>query len=112
ARSRHAENKCTTGTPSTFPDALAPVLSGNVLGMPQLRHPVEFWNRADRCAVLISAIKIFDRPRMKASRIATKADYDGALQGHEAATEEMSSPTRDEAKVMGWRKITTCAGSP
>ncbi|EJK74238.1 hypothetical protein THAOC_04094 [Thalassiosira oceanica] len=44
---RRAENKCTTGMPSTFPDALAPVLSGNVLGMPQLRHPGEFWNRAD-----------------------------------------------------------------
>ena len=50
--------------------------------------------------------------RLLKEGIATKADYDGALQGHEAATEEMSSPTRDEAKVMGWRKITTCAGSP
>ncbi|EJK52225.1 hypothetical protein THAOC_28528, partial [Thalassiosira oceanica] len=34
--------------PSTIPDALAPVLSGTVLGMPQLRHLGEFWNRADR----------------------------------------------------------------
>ncbi|EJK56818.1 hypothetical protein THAOC_23218 [Thalassiosira oceanica] len=39
ARSRPAENKSTTGMPMTMPDAVAPVLSGDVLGMPQLRHP-------------------------------------------------------------------------
>ncbi|EJK54715.1 hypothetical protein THAOC_25633, partial [Thalassiosira oceanica] len=33
--------------------------------------------------------------------IATKADFAGALQGHAAATEEMSSPPRDEARVIG-----------
>ena len=37
--------------------------------------------------------------------IATKAAYDEALQGYGAATEEMSSPSRDEAKVMGAKKI-------
>ncbi|EJK44989.1 hypothetical protein THAOC_36429, partial [Thalassiosira oceanica] len=34
-----------------MPDVVAPVLSGDVLGMPQLRHPGEFWNRADRILV-------------------------------------------------------------
>ncbi|EJK70353.1 hypothetical protein THAOC_08296 [Thalassiosira oceanica] len=39
ARSRPAENKSATGMPMTMPDAVAPVLSGDALGMPQLRHP-------------------------------------------------------------------------
>ncbi|EJK47063.1 hypothetical protein THAOC_34245 [Thalassiosira oceanica] len=49
ARSRPAENKCATGMPMTVPDGVAPVLSGTVIGVPQLRQPREFWNRADRC---------------------------------------------------------------
>ena len=37
--------------------------------------------------------------------IATKAAYAEVLQGYGAATEEMSSPSRDEARVMGAEKI-------
>jgi len=44
--------------------------------------------------------------------IATEADYAGALQGYEAAVKEMSSPSRDDARVMGIEKIVRYTGPP
>ena len=38
--------------------------------------------------------------RMFMDRLATKADYAGALRGHQSAVEEMRSPDRDEAKRL------------
>ena len=37
--------------------------------------------------------------------LATKADYAAALRGYQNAIEEMSSPDRDEAKVVGIEMI-------
>ena len=37
--------------------------------------------------------------------LATKADYAAALRGYQNAVEEMSSPDRDEAKVLGLEMI-------
>ncbi|EJK47625.1 hypothetical protein THAOC_33641, partial [Thalassiosira oceanica] len=55
---------------------------------------------------LISAKLGYDRSvtnvrRMFMDGLATKADYAAALRGHQSAIEEMSSPDRDEAKVLG-----------
>jgi len=43
--------------------------------------------------------------RLLAEGIATEADYTGALQGYEAAIREMSSPSREDARVMGIEKL-------
>ncbi|EJK59118.1 hypothetical protein THAOC_20695 [Thalassiosira oceanica] len=43
--------------------------------------------------------------RLLSEGIATEADYTGALQGYEAAIREMSSPSREDARVMGIEKL-------